>query len=282
MVRDEGHAVGRSGEILEFAAHVGAHAVRIHVPLGDFVRDVVELPGVARIEGAVVVVRLLGLGQHEHLRLDVLQRPAHTAPEGGRHLHRHVTTEAIDVVVPHPEGHRILHGGIESILLSALPIQLGHIDPIGARGRLDAAVFVEQVVTQTNGIAGPDRVEGRVVGDPVDDDLHAVVMGGSDEGIEVLPGSVIRVECFVVLNTVGAPEGTAARLHQVVVLVLPALPVHLADRMHRHEPDDVHAQLLDAGEVGSSAPKVTLGAVLPDIHFIDHGIPRPFRMDEYV
>ena len=206
MVGHEGHPVRGVGNF-RLAVEVLAHIVRRHVALGHLVGDVVKLPGVAGIEGPVVVLGHFGLGEHEQLRLNLLEGAPGAVPECGRHLLGHVTPEAIDVVIAHPEGHRLLHRGIQTVGFSIVPVQLGHVDPIGAGGRLQSTEGIQQVVPHPDAVLRPDGIKRRVVGHPIDDDLHVIVVRLGHEGIEVFPRAVVRVECGVVLDAVGASEG---------------------------------------------------------------------------
>ena len=282
VVGHEGHAVGRGREPLGLAAEIVPHVTGVHLPLGHLIGDVVEFPSIAGVKGADVMLRHLGLGQHEDVGLDVLQSPAGPIPECGRHLLGHVAPESVNVVVADPEGHGVLHRVVEAVGFAVVPIELGHVDPIRARRGLQAAEGIEEVVPHADGIGGPHGIEGGVVGDPIDDDLHFVVVRGRDEGVEILPGAIVRIEGLVILHTVGTAERGASRLDEVVVLVLPAFPVDFANGVHRHEPDDVDAQLVEAGQVGPSTAEGAIRGVLADVHFVDHGVAGPLGVDQLI
>ncbi|MNP53570.1 hypothetical protein D3C76_1480570 [compost metagenome] len=61
------------------------------------------------------------------------------------------------------------------------------------------------------------------------DTFHALLVNGADQLFEILHGSILRVDLTVVLISIRASKLAFSGL--------------LADRMNRHKPDDIHAQI---------------------------------------
>jgi hypothetical protein len=62
-----------------------------------------------------------------------------------------------------------------------------------------------------------------MVGDPVEDHVHALAVGGIDEGLELGLGAEFRVHAIIVADRIRAAEAALAVLH--------------ADRVDRHQPE---------------------------------------------
>lgn len=86
-------------------------------------------------------------------------------------------------------------------------------------------------------------------------------MGLVNGGLKVVQVAELGVDALVVLHGV-----VAAQL---------ALTVLYANLVDGHEPEDVDAQLLEAGEVDLHGLEGTLGGVLAGIHLVDYGALGP-------
>ena len=141
---------------------------------------------------------------------------------------------------------------------------------------------IQQVIPHANAVLCPHGIERGVVGDPVDDDLHVIVMRRGHEGIEILPCAVVGVQGRVILNTVWAAKGRAPWLNEKIVLILSSLAVDLTNRVNRHEPDDVHTELVKPSKIGSSAVERAGRRMLAHVHFIDDSVLGPLGMDQHI
>ncbi len=81
----------------------------------------------------------------------------------------------------------------------------------------------------------PVVVATGVVGNPVEDDLHAEPVGFVDNLFELFDSAEFGVELAVVLDGVITTEF--------------ALPVKLGDGKHRHEPKDVDTEFFQTGQM---------------------------------
>ncbi len=89
-------------------------------------------------------------------------------------------------------------------------------------------------------------------------------MGGVQKVLEVLHGAKLRIHFFVVRYGIVGTQGSLAAFR--------------ANLIHGHEPEDVYAQVLEAGQLGFHALEGTFLRELADVHFIDHGAVGPFGM----
>jgi hypothetical protein len=81
-----------------------------------------------------------------------------------------------------------------------------------------------------------------MVGDPVEDHVHALAVGGIDEGLEVGLGAELRVHAVIVADRIRAAERALAVLH--------------ADRVDRHQPQDIDADSFSRGSSRCAARNV--------------------------
>jgi len=103
-----------------------------------------------------------------------------------------------------------------------------------------------------------------VVGHPVDDYLKAELVGLLNGGLKVIHIAELGVDALVVLNGV-----VAAQL---------ALAVLYANLVDGHKPEDIDAELLEAGEVCLHGLEGSLGGVLAGVYLVDYGILGPVNM----
>ena len=223
-----------------------------------------------------MVFRHFGLCQHEHFGIHFFQLASCLFPEIGRDLFSYIAAVSIDSKFAHPILQCVRHGVVQSRLASVFPVELGHVPPIGARGRLQVARFIEQEVLQVR--FGPFAVECRVVCHPIEDHLHAQCMSCLGQCAQVRFGTEVRVDLVVILHAVRASHAGRAGLHHVVVLVFSAFAVDLPNGMDGHEPQNVHTELFQAGQVFCKCIEGPFRGVLPHIHFINGRIGGPSRV----
>ncbi len=255
VVRGEAQPQGRGGKsvVAEVVAqHGNADPLLRHV-----VQQVVHPPAVVGVEAAPLgQFALLGLGQQEEVGLRAPQLGRGELPEIGRHEHRHVAAEAVDRMFRQPEAHRV---DLPLPHLAVRVVELRRVGPVP--GDLRHAVFV----FVPGGVFGdPAGVACRVVGHPVEQHLHAQPMRFGDEGVQIGEGAQFGVDGAVVADRIVGAERSLAALD--------------ADRMDRHEPHDVDAQLAEPLEMRLRGPQRAFGGQLPHVHFIEYGLIDPFGM----
>jgi hypothetical protein len=103
-----------------------------------------------------------------------------------------------------------------------------------------------------------------VIGNPVDDDIHFLLMNRLHEILEIVHRAEFRIDRAIVAHGVVAAES--------------AFAIEFADGMNRHQPEDFHTHRFQAGELLLKLGEGAVFGVLPDIHFIDRGIRCPFGM----
>ena len=280
VVGDEPQSVRIARKALRLLLEVVPKHLDGLLALRDLVGQVVEMPAVTHVEGAVVVVGFLCFGEHEDLGVHRLQLTACHLPERSGHFHRHVAAVTIDAALGHPKGHGVRHRRVQTVVHAALPIQLGHVPPVRAKRRLKVVEAVQQVVLTV--ILGPNAIKSTVVGHPVQNHPHAQFVGSRGQCPHVVVVPVIWIHCVIILNTVGASEGSAARLHDVIVGVLTAFSVDLSNGMNGHQPKNVHPQLLQTGQIWDEGLDGAFGRVLPEVDLVDRRVLGPIGMPQHV
>ena len=96
-----------------------------------------------------------------------------------------------------------------------------------------------------------------MVGHPIDHQLHACFMNTGNQFPEIIPRTKFRVYFPVI------PDG--------IVTAEASLPVLLADRVNRHEPQDICAHIFDPGDMLHKCSDGACGGKLPQVDLIDNG-----------
>ena len=102
-----------------------------------------------------------------------------------------------------------------------------------------------------------------MVGHPVEYHLHAHAVDAVDQGFELLHGTELRIDGFIIGNGVVTSQGS--------------FPVLLANRIDRHKPKDLDAHFLKAREMLRESRKSSLRRVLADVHLVDIGVFHPIE-----
>ena len=169
-----------------------------------FVEDahelILEVPAVVHVETCGEVIGALTLSKHQNLALagSLAQRVDGLFPEVGRHTVGHVAAEAVDAHVGNPELHGVDHGLAHLLVII---VQVGHVVPV-PRTRMDDGVGLLIVGVPVGMFLHPRMIPRRVVGHPVEDDGHAVLVAGAGEVFEVVECSEFRRDGLVVLYAV--------------------------------------------------------------------------------
>ena len=224
----------------------------------DIVERAVERPGVIDLEGLEQQVGLACLGQHDDIGLQLAQFGARLFPERGRDHGGDVAAETIEI-----EGR-----GVDPMLehrdhvlaeLRVFVVESGDVGPCGHR-RDD---FAGGVLLVKLGMLHHDAIPGGVIGDNVDDDLEAALVGGGDKALEVGLGAVIGVDGVVVADRVGAADRALAEL--------------LAEGMNGHQPNDVDAEVFQFVQPRGNAIEIAFGGKIPWEKFVNDAVAEPGR-----
>ncbi len=103
-----------------------------------------------------------------------------------------------------------------------------------------------------------------MVGDPVENDLHAQMVDAVHQRPEIGGGAELGVDARVIGDGVVAAEYPFA--------------VELADRLHRHDPQDVDSETLEPDQMGHERGERAGGRVLTRVDLVDHGMLGPGRV----
>ena len=99
---------------------------------------------------------------------------------------------------------------------------------------------------------------------PVEYHTESQGLGFSKKSLEILHCTELRINGAIVLYGIVGTESPLTLL--------------FSDRVNRHKPDNVHAEFLQARELGLGRSKSALRSVLAHIHFINDGIVSPCGM----
>ena len=238
---------------------IGLQVGHAGLALGDVVHQVVELPGIGSIEGLARIgqLRLLGLGQQQHLGIVLLHLREDTLPELGRDLAGGVAAEAVHALVQ-PETHAIGLGGPDRLVLV---IEAAGVGPVILPDGIAQGIALVEI---GRFLGHPDMVRGGLVGHPVEDHLEAQLVGLGEEVLEVSHGAELGVDLLVVGNGIVGAQG--------------ALALNRSDLIHRHQPEDVDTEFFQARQLGGHAVERGFRRELADVDFIDDRIVDPFGM----
>ena len=234
----------------------GGHA---YLLLRHVVHQVVHLPGIAGVEGTrFEEVRLLGLGQQEQVGVHLPQAAGSFIPELHGHEHRHVAAETVDGVPAHPELHGV---GLGPPYVAVRVVEFGGVRPVpghGGRPRGIALIPVGRL------LADPAGVARRMVGDPVQQHLHAQAVRLGDKRIEIPHRPQPGVDGAIVADRIVRAQRALAPLG--------------ADRIDGHEPYGVDAHVAQEAELRGGGPEGTFARQLAHVHFIDYSLVAPLGM----
>ncbi len=196
------------------------------------------------------------LGKHHH-RLDPVQPRTRFLPEVGRHHFRNVAPEPVDPDILHPPAHHVDH---ETAQTGLVVVEVGDVGPIRVRRNdLPGGISCEPFGMFLDELAVPRRM----VRYQVDDELHAAPVGGGQEVLEIVHRSEFGIDPIIIPHGIGAAECS--------------LPVLLADRIDRHQPEDRHAEVLQFGESFLQSGKVSFGGERAEVDRIDRRVLHPWR-----
>ena len=199
--------------------------------------------------------RVVGLGEKREARAHAVELGPHGFPEIRRHAARVVAAEAVEPVVAQPAHQHFAHVFAQRRIGV---VEIGDVDPVRIR-RHDASGRVVRVPVRV--FADQHRVPRRVVRDDVDEHLHAALVRGGDEVLQIIAGAVFRIDRIVVAHGVGTAER--------------ALGLELAHGMYGHQPEHGDAEILQAVELRDDALEVAFLRKGSREYFVDDGVAKP-------
>ena len=250
MVGGEREPQGVGGVFAGVPGDVAREAVGIGTALGYVVEQMVQLPGVGRVEAGLVQPGLLAFGKEVEVAVFAAELADNVGPEVLRHQRGHVAAEAVDSAVE-PEAHALLHLGAH---LGVVVVELGDVGPVifDYGPALLVAHIPRRVLLRHPGVVGRG-----VVRDPVYDEPESEFVRLREEGVEVRERAEFGVDVAVVAyGVIGAER---------------ALAVELAYGVGRHDPENVDSEFLEYGQPFGRGGEGSLGGHLSDVEFIDHG-----------
>lgn len=215
--------------------HVGHHAVkRPRIVVGESSRQ---------------QFWLVGLCDHDDVRLDLRKFGAGILPEVGGHLSGNIAAKAVEVKFFQP---MLQHIGHVSVQLSISVVQTGDVRPFGV-GWDDVALPVLPVEL---GMLHQHAVPGGVVRHDIDDDLQPALVRFSNEMLEIIIPAVPGIGSVVVLHGVRAADA--------------AFLLRPSNGMDGYDPDNRDAKVFEVIEALFDAAGVARGGEGAGIRFIDN------------
>ena len=122
-------------------------------------------------------------------------------------------------------------------------------------------MLAARIVRVPVGVRHHHGIPRSVVRDDVDDDLEVALVRFGDEPMQVFGRAVGRIDAVEIAHRIGAAER--------------ALALELAEWMDRHQPQDVHAELLQAIELRGDAGEIAAGRKRARKNFVDDAVVQP-------
>jgi hypothetical protein len=105
-----------------------------------------------------------------------------------------------------------------------------------------------------------------MIGHPIDNDVHPGCVRSGDKVFEIVQRPKLGIHAVIVPHGVLAPQR--------------ALAVLDADRMNRHQPEDIRPQGFQAGQVLFRRPEGTFLGELPGVDLVEPRLLAPLRVPE--
>ena len=255
VVGREAEPAAAAAERLLVPVQIAHEAVGVGLALREVVQQVVQFPGIGGGKAGIVQPGLLALGEEvQRPRVFFPECRQNLRPEILRDLIGHVAAESVHAALQ-PEVHALPHLGAH---LGAAVVELGDVGPVVFDDRISLCVTN---IPFRGLLRHPRMVRRGVVGHPVQDDLEPLRVCRGEEVVEVGERAEFRVDVAVVPDGVIGAQGALAAL--------------LPDGIGRHDPEDVHAQLLQQGQVAFRRGESAFRRELADVEFIDEPVARP-------
>ena len=214
-------------------------------------------PGIVQVETGLEVVLALAFGEHQEVVAGAAELGDAVFPEFEGHIVGRIAAEAVDADLYDPELHGVNHSLAEFRIVE---VQVSDIVPAGTGRADDFAGIIVGVPLRV--VLDPLVVPGGMVGDPVDDDGHAALVGTVYEGLEILEGTEFRVDGSIILDAIGTLYGF--------------LDTEFANR---HEPYDVGSEVLDGVQTGADGLEGILRREVARVDLVHHDIFRSRNRD---
>ena len=233
---------------------VGTQVCGAFPSLCDVVQQVVQLPRIRGVERPVVQCGGFALGEQVDAGVLLPQCGQRLLPEVDGYLARHVAAESVDAAVE-PE----THGGRHCCThVRVAVVELGDVRPVVLH---DGVAQRVTYIPVGRALLDPAGIGRGVVGHPVQDYAQPESVGFGQEPVEILQRAEFGVDGFVAGDGVVRAEGSLALLD--------------ADGVDGHQPDDVHAQFSEPGQVACGRRQRPFGGVLAHVHFVDDRVVTP-------
>src|ERR1044071_7707898 len=107
-------------------------------------------------------------------------------------------------------------------------------------------------------------IPGSMIRHPVEDHVHAQLMGGPYKMLEVGQLAKFRIDRQIILNGIGTAQAAFAIL--------------FPDGVDRHQPEDIRAEVLQARELRLGGAQRSFVRELAEVDLVDRSVSAPGRM----
>ncbi len=217
------------------------------------VNGVEQRPGIIQIEGLLHQVRLRRFAEQQTVRLDGLERCPNLRPEVRGHLARGIEAESIDIIGTHPEDKHV--GDIATQLWVAI-IESRDVCPVVGIENFAGRVMLIEV-----GVLHQRAVPRGVVQDHIKDHAHMSLVSFRNQPEQVLLCAVRGTDPVVITYRIRAAQG--------------AFFLFLAGRIDGHQPQHIHAKMIEVVEACRDAIKIAFGREVARKDLVDDGAGEP-------
>ncbi len=171
--------------------------------------------------------QVTAFSQPEHIRIHRFAGFPGLFPESSRHAAGHITAESIH------DGRKLFQG--LDLIIPETGLTVVEVDDVAPVFHQRASLSLCIGEKPLRMLLNQDRIRRCVIVDDIHDDFHAQFMGFVGQGLQVFPGSLIRVDGPIVLNGVGTAVCSLAVLQ--------------SRGLHGQEPENVGTEIPDAFQV---------------------------------
>src|SRR6266540_7008034 len=212
-----------------------------------------QRPRIIEIEGFSKEDGLMGLSQHDQIRLYPIQFRPSIVPKFGGHFFCDITTKTIEVKLTNPIFQHLYHIPAQ---LRVLVIKSRNITPVVGIGNLTGSVMLVKRRAVHQYI-----VPGCMIRHDIYDQLHSAPMRFGNQTVQVLLAAVIRVDAIVIAHCVRAADRSFL--------------LFLTNWMDGHQPENVYTEFFQLVEMSGDAVEITRNCERSRMDLVNNSTTHP-------